>query len=230
MTDLLVDFQNTKIFKQLISDPNLVVMYVSGSRILGYSDDLSDYDIEIIYEKECRDEFLDNLSLQKDEINIHWYRWSLREFLGYSTASQGTVMFNRFSVDNIIYLNPSKKYYLDLMLKYQKDIVELAQHRLYETYSWKLKQIVEKESLSLADFQKYVYRHIILANDYLNRPEDKELATTVKLAMKKQINLKERKRVQNLFKEFIDTIESDDYDIKKEEDRLFTIFNIERAT
>lgn len=169
------------------------MVYVSGSRILGYSDESSDYDIEMIYEKDCRNEFLDNLSLQKDGINIHWYRWSLKEFLGSSTASQGTVMFNRFSIDNVLYINKEKQCYVDLLLKYQPNIVELAQHRLYKAYSWKLKQIINKEKLALSDFKKHLYRYIILASDYLKQEENKELVGAVKFAMKSQISSKNRK-------------------------------------
>jgi hypothetical protein len=101
---------------------------------------------------------------------------------------------------------------------------------LYQNYAWKIKGLVEKDKLTLADFKKYIYRHALLACDYLDLPEDKELAMAIKTAMRDQIGYKDRLKTKELLTRFVEAIETDGYDLEAEQEKLFTIFNIERAT
>ena len=60
---VLERFVQTKIFKTIITDPELIMVFLSGSRLLNYVEEKSDYDIVLLYRNKRPDELLDNLSL-----------------------------------------------------------------------------------------------------------------------------------------------------------------------
>lgn len=222
---VLERFVQTKIFKTIITDPELIMVFLSGSRLLNYVEEKSDYDIVLLYRNKRPDELLDNLSLQFDEKNIHWYRKSLKEFLTDSEdAAHGASIFEKLLPEKILWSNLKLQKYVDLLFQEKNAISALARYNLYQNNKNLLQYLISKQELSSLDLKKPLYKFLLLAYRELGLVENEELCWKIKLSRQKYVEKKDRLEIQNILKRCIQKMENDGYSASQEETRLLLLF------
>lgn len=221
----------TKIFKTIIADPELIMVFLSGSRLLNYAEEKSDYDIVLLYRSKRPNELLDNLSLQFDKKNIHWYRKSLEEFLiDGEDAAIGTMMFEKLLPEKILWSNLKLQRYVDLLFQEKNAISALARYNLYQNNKNLLQRLTNKQELNSLDLTKSLYRFLLLAYRELGLEENEELCWKIKLSRQKYVEKKDRLEIQNILKQLIQKMEDSEYNASQEEARLLLLFQELKTT
>lgn len=107
LSNFIEEFKNSKYYADILAKHNVILMFVSGSRIIDVTDERSDYDLVAIVDEPCQqhvDEYL-----IYNGVKVHWYFRTLTDFVaarGGGLQSYGAVLFSFIRDGVIIYANP----------------------------------------------------------------------------------------------------------------------------
>lgn len=108
LSDFITELKQSKYYQNIIDNHKVIMMYVSGSRIIDVTDERSDYDIvAVVDDSDVNDaeEFL-----TYDGVKAHWYYIPLSEFIAgngkNALRSYGAVLFANIREEVVICVNP----------------------------------------------------------------------------------------------------------------------------
>ena len=152
MNTLMNDFKESEYYQRIFKNHNVVLLYISGSRLYGIIDERSDYDLVAIVDEDnpemCPNEFI----MYEDSIKIHWYYTSLKSFRDSSINGPnfnitGGIQFRNINKDFILYQNKEYESEINKLLSEKNLISKNSSKALYYRY--------EKLVINISKFWAY---------------------------------------------------------------------------
>ena len=182
MNSVMKEFVESAFFNLLFGNHDVIMIYLSGSRLTGLTDEKSDFDIIVVTQDDSDNDNSDLFITYNDLQKIHWYNRSVEKFIdnGLLLRSVGDIYFNQITDDFILYSNPN---YLDKIetFKAQKNnICKVGCFDLYNAFLDKINSILLSNSVEFENKTKFLY-HLCYASCWLNNePQDVEKLKDIK--------------------------------------------------
>lgn len=145
LSNFIEDLKQSKFYNSIIDKHKVILMFISGSRIIGVTDERSDYDIIVVVD--------DNQEVSTQEyliyngVKVHWYYIPLAQFITANSRESlrcyGKVLFANIRDDVIIYSNPDYEDVTKLLLDNKNAIAANGANKTYRTYSNLIRSILE---------------------------------------------------------------------------------------
>lgn len=170
MNNFIEEFKQTSYYNKLINDvSNVLLIYISGSRLFRANDENSDYDIVIITLNGEHINWLNKEFIKYNNKKVHWYYCPLKDFFemnyGPSFVS-GMMGLKNLNNDYIIYENPQ---YIDVLNDFysmKEQLSILAAYRYFEIDKVRIDSILNNQFIA----DKRIYK-LCLASYYLTGEE-----------------------------------------------------------
>ena len=155
MSKFIEELKNSKYLSNILNERKVILLYVSGSRIIDATDDRSDFDLIAVVDENCKTEKEEYLTYNGRK--VHWYYNPLSNFIsarGSGLRSVGAVLFANISEDKIIYANPEYEAVWKLLLANKDYIAMNGVYEIGKTYSKLINSIAEYGSVSANNYTK----------------------------------------------------------------------------
>ena len=171
MNTLMSEFKESEYYQRIFKNHKVVLLYISGSRLCGITDERSDYDLISIVDEDnpemCPNEFI----MYDDSIKIHWYYISFKTFKDLSVNGTnlnivGGIQFRNINSDTILYQNKEYESQINELLSEKEIISNNSCKALYHRLEKLVDDIISDNAISEKNYTKMIY-HLCLASYYL---------------------------------------------------------------
>ena len=175
MSILMNEFKESEYYQRIFKNHKVVILYVSGSRLCGITDERSDYDLIAIVDEDIQETNPNEFIMYEDSIKIHWYYRSLKTFKDLSVNGTnlnivGGIQFRNLNSDTILYQNKEYESQINELLSEKNDISNNSCKALYNRLKELVDSIISDNAISEKNYTKMIY-HLCLASYYLNGDE-----------------------------------------------------------
>ena len=175
MSILMNEFKESEYYKRIFKNHKVVILYVSGSRLCGITDERSDYDLIAIVDEDIQETNPNEFIMYEDSIKIHWYYRSLKTFKDLSVNGTnlniiGGIQFRNLNSDTILYKNKEYESQINELLSEKNVISNNSCKALYNRLKELVDSIISDNAISEKNYTKMIY-HLCLASYYLNGDE-----------------------------------------------------------
>lgn len=172
MNTLMRKFRNSIYYKRLFINHNVVMIYLSGSRLSGITDDISDFDIIIIVDEDVNiHDHINEYVMYKDKVKIHWYYVPFNKFEYFSTYGQqlniiGGILFRNINDEYILYKNNKYITEINSLIERKNIISKNSSISLYNLLESLVDSIIDDNYISEKNYTKMIYQ-LCLSSYYL---------------------------------------------------------------
>lgn len=219
INQFIADFKNSHTYSELITDENVLCIYIAGSNCTGLNDEHSDYDLVVLT---LEGDFIDvsqTLYLTYKGKKVHWYYFPLKGFFDMSYEGLTLlcpIQLRKFSENLVIYQNLKYLNLLEKLLMKKNEISTLAIYRLFETYKNKIDKILTQNEILFSDYSKFIY-HLCFGTYYLlNEDPNIEFLKDLKWILRRQIKDETKSQAIKYLKLGVDYINKFPVDYRKE--------------
>ena len=175
MSILMNEFKESEYYQRIFKNHKVVILYVSGSRLCGITDERSDYDLIAIVDEDITETYPNEFIMYEDSIKIHWYYRSLKTFKDLSVNGTnlnivGGIQFRNLNSDTILYQNKEYESKINELLSEKNVISNHSCKALYNRLKELVDNIISDNTISEKNYTKMIY-HLCLASYYLNGDE-----------------------------------------------------------
>ena len=175
MSILMNEFKESEYYQRIFKNHKVVILYVSGSRLCGITDERSDYDLIAIVDEDIQETSPNEFIMYEDSIKIHWYYRSLKTFKDLSVNGTnlniiGGIQFRNLNSDAILYQNKEYESQINELLSEKNVISNNSCKALYNRLPKLVDDIVSDNAISEKNYTKMIY-HLCVASYYLNGDE-----------------------------------------------------------
>ena len=175
MSILMNEFKESEYYQRIFKNHKVVILYVSGSRLCGITDERSDYDLIAIVDEDIQETNPNEFIMYEDSIKIHWYYRSLKTFKDLSVNGTnlnivGGIQFRNLNSDTILYKNKEYESQINELLSEKNVISNNSCKALYNRLKELVDNIISDNAISEKNYTKMIY-HLCLASYYLNGDE-----------------------------------------------------------
>ena len=175
MSILMNEFKESEYYKRIFKNHKVVILYVSGSRLCGITDERSDYDLIAIVDEDIQETNPNEFIMYEDSIKIHWYYRSFKTFKDLSVNGTnlniiGGIQFRNLNSDAILYQNEEYESQINELLSEKETISNNSCKALYNRLSKLVDDIISDNAISEKNYTKMIY-HLCVASYYLNGDE-----------------------------------------------------------
>ena len=175
MSILMNEFKESEYYQRIFKNHKVVILYVSGSRLCGITDERSDYDLIAIVDEDIPETYPNEFIMYEDSIKIHWYYRSLKTFKDLSVNGTnlniiGGIQFRNLNSDAILYQNKEYESQINELLSEKNVISNNSCKALYNRLKELVDSIISDNAISERNYTKMIY-HLCLASYYLNGDE-----------------------------------------------------------
>lgn len=206
LSEFINDFKSTIYYKQIIKQPNIIGIIISGSRSIGAADEESDYDLLILTDDSEYVEAHPIEYLKYNNSTVHWYYYPIQKllYLEHKITLEYSAMLQvgaAIEKDAIIYWNPQyKSLYMNLK-KYHSNLTLLGAYALYFKQSDYIKQCLNNGIIK-QNYSKYIYHLCFAAYKILQKNPNMEFLKAVKRIKQKTINNDQKNLILELFQNY----------------------------
>ncbi len=218
MDEVIKKFQKSSYYKFLIDRDDIILIYISGSRITGLEDECSDYDIVILVANGEYDDCSRYVHVRyKNTIGIHWYYHPLDVyFTTKNNTCTAVIQLRNLCDDVILYKNPKYDIIINKLYQYKDKLSNIQIYSFLNKYKNCVNNIITDGFLKEDYYSKYLY-HLCLASYYiLNDKPDKEFLKNLKHIYYNKISKKYELLTIKRLKLYRDFIEQNPIDVDKE--------------
>ena len=175
MSILMNEFKESEYYQRIFKNHKIVILYVSGSRLCGITDERSDYDLIAIVDEDIPETYPNEFIMYEDSIKIHWYYRSLKTFKDLSVNGTnlnivGGIQFRNLNSDTILYQNKEYESQINELLSEKNVISNNSCKALYNRLKELVDSIISDNAISEKNYTKMIY-HLCVASYYLNGDE-----------------------------------------------------------
>ena len=175
MSILMNEFKESEYYQRIFKNHKVVILYVSGSRLCGITDERSDYDLIAIVDEDIQETNPNEFIMYEDSIKIHWYYRSLKTFKDLSVNGTnlniiGGIQFRNLNSDTILYKNKEYESQINELLSEKNVISNNSCKAIYNRLKELVDSIISDNAISEKNHTKMIY-HLCLASYYLNGDE-----------------------------------------------------------
>ena len=175
MSILMNEFKESEYYQRIFKNHKVVILYVSGSRLYGITDERSDYDLIAIVDEDIPEIYPNEFIMYEDSTKIHWYYRSLKTFKDLSVNGTnlnivGGIQFRNLNSDTILYQNKEYESQINELLSEKETISNNSCKALYNRLSKLVDDIISDNAISEKNYTKMIY-HLCVASYYLNGDE-----------------------------------------------------------
>ncbi len=175
MNTLMNEFKESEYYQRIFKNHKVVILYVSGSRLYGITDERSDYDLIAIVDEDIPEMYPNEFIMYEDSIKIHWYYRSLKTFKDLSVNGTnlnivGGIQFRNLNSDTILYQNEEYESQINELLSEKNVISNNSCKALYNRFPKLVDDIISDNAISEKNYTKMIY-HLCVASYYLNGDE-----------------------------------------------------------
>ena len=175
MNTLMNEFKESEYYQRIFKNHKIVLLYISGSRLYGITDERSDYDLIAIVDEDIPETRPNEFIMYEDSIKIHWYYRSLKTFKNLSVNGTnlnivGGIQLRNLNSDTILYQNEEYESQINELLSEKETISNNSCKALYNRLSKLVDDIISDNSIVEKNYTKMIY-HLCVASYYLNGDE-----------------------------------------------------------
>ena len=224
MKTFIEDFKNTPYYKNLVLNNNVVLLYIGGSNCTNTATPDSDYDLIAITDDLKTFDASEYLYLMYKGKKVHWYYWSLSDFLNAKLSGLwtiGSIYFRNITDSLIIYKNPLYEKLIASLLEKKFELSKLAIYKLFDLYKFNISSFIKLKKSNLLESSKYLY-HLCLAACYLTASSfDKNELIAIKNNGKLVLSERSKQAALDYLKLGIDYINKFPVDYRKELTKIY---------
>lgn len=170
------DFKQSNYFNRLFVNHNVIMIYLSGSRLSEIIDNRSDYDLMVIVE-DTDDVNPPYEFLTYEDKKVHWYYRRISEFIETENSNEtmkcfGNVLFANIKEDKIIYENKDYEEQIEVLKKNSSKIGILGCYTLHNTQKSLIEDILKEGNILEKHHTKFLYylcySYCLLTNETIN--------------------------------------------------------------
>ena len=179
-------------FLPIVCEPieHCIFAYVSGSRLSGLADDMSDIDIVVILDSEnavykYTGRYLKYWINDEKYLTVQWFPKSIEQV--FTTSNRwndskklqiaGLPLFRNLTEEYIIYKNPKYQHIIDNFLKYKEQIANFGVYKLYNVHQNIICQFLATKQLT--NFR--IFTQLCYATEVLKQfPIKEQILTTIR--------------------------------------------------
>lgn len=184
MTEQFIqDLRKSPYFERILNGHDIVMIILTGSRLIDITDDRSDFDLLVITNDKERDEHVSEF-LTYCAKKAHWYYVPATKLIdnegGTLLSCNGEVEFVGLSNEKIIYANPKYSGLINF-LKKEKDLIALVgAYELVRFHDNLISRILSANEIKKEDYCKYIYQLCYASYVLLSEAPDKSFLTEIK--------------------------------------------------
>lgn len=174
MTEQFIkDLTASPYFKRIIDGHDVIMVFLTGSRIIDISDERSDFDLIVLTNDQEREEYVSEFLTYYSK-KVHWHYVPVKKFIanedGNLLTCNGEVEFIGLDESKILYANPQYFNVIDF-LKQNKDVVaKVGVYGLVRFHNNLISKILTANEITKEDYCKYIY-HLCFASYILLQEE-----------------------------------------------------------
>ena len=145
LSKFIEELRQSKYYANIMGNHNVILLYVSGSRIIDITDERSDYDLVAVVDE--------SVSVKTEEFltyngrKVHWYYIPLTEFIAGkgrdSLRGYGAVLFANVKDETVIYVAPSYESVCKMLIDNKEAIATNGCINVCMRYSCLIRSVVE---------------------------------------------------------------------------------------
>lgn len=159
------ELKQSKFYSNMLDNHEVVMMFVSGSRMLDVTDERSDYDVIAIVNAVNEDESDEYLTYEG--LRVHWYYIPLANFIAaqgrHVLQSIGAVQFANIRDEVIVFSNPQYDAVCSLLLSNKDEIAANGVEVFCKRYGNLIDSVVGAGEIAPKDYTKMLY-HLCVAS------------------------------------------------------------------
>lgn len=155
LSNFIEELKNSKYISNILSQHKVILLYVSGSRIIDATDERSDYDLVAVVDESCQSETEEFLIY--NGVKVHWYYIPISNFIAARDSglrSYGAVLFANISEDKIIYANPEYEAVWKLLMTNKNIIAMNGVYEIGKKYSRLINSIAKNGVILESNYTK----------------------------------------------------------------------------
>lgn len=186
-SELIEELRVSPFYDELFhSERPVIMIYVSGSRILGTEgvlDERSDFDLVVVTDGQLQEEQAEYLLYKKTK--VHWYFRSVEDIKGpgdprCTLGDYGNVLFGYLTESVIIYENPQYAAMIAELKDQRREIALRGARVLYERFRGFVDGIVSAGQIEKRHYSKFIAHLCVTSFFVRGEPIDEELIRVVK--------------------------------------------------
>lgn len=165
LTNFIEELKKSKFYKNIVNQQNIILLYVSGSRLIDVADDKSDYDLVAIVDENIEQESDEYLTYNGKK--VHWYYVPLNNFLiaegKHLIQSYGAVLFRYITEEYVIFVNPKYDSVCKLLIENKDLIAKMGVKKVCKNYEDLISVIAYSQSIDPMYHSK-ILSHLCVAS------------------------------------------------------------------
>lgn len=227
MDNIIQRFQHHKYFQRIFSiSDDVMLVFLSGSRISGVVDEYSDYDIGVFCPNYQLQDCYQRVQAQTGEV-IHWYYNNLETLSGKKFIKEdknfGLMLVYFLNNSYVLYVNPKYQKWIDTLMNNKKII---AYHQALIFYKYMLPTIytlINYQTILPNMYKKNIYQLCLTYYVLLEQPIDIEFLKRIKRIQYQAPNTEDIETAYNIILKLHNYCQSLNYDYMKETDKLYNM-------
>lgn len=169
MNTFINDFKKTSYYDQIVSDKQILGIFLVGSRCLGTATADSDYDLQILTMADKYIDVAEEKFLCYKGKKVHWHYFPIKDLFNFyynDVRLLCPIQLQHFLSDFIIYQNELYKDIFDKLVSIKETISKLATYKLYDVHKARVNTILKQRDIKPLDYSKILY-HLCISTYYL---------------------------------------------------------------
>lgn len=220
-------FKKTAYYNQLIADPNLILLYVGGSRIVGVSDEQSDYDLCAIMKSTDHKSTTGVLQWRRGDAHLHIYNENLDQFFCTEDWYYAVGMLNQayLTEEDILFANPQHEKLVKFIIENKKKVGIIGAYRLALTFERLIDRVLSLNYLDQQSLTKRLYHLLVSYSLLTNSPLDIDFVKKVKYCKTQPLNEADTQELILILQKFINYVSENPLDIELETQKILLAFS-----
>lgn len=167
------DLKSSPYYSRIFKNHEVVMLFISGSRLLKVTDERSDYDLVVLTNEQTRTEHVDEF-LTYEGVKVHWHYVPLMKYIsnedGTAMSCFGQALFTNLTDDAVIYANPKYLDVIDYFKNNRAVVARVAAYRLTDYHGHLIRSVLQSGEIVEKNYCKFLY-HLCYASYLLTGDE-----------------------------------------------------------
>lgn len=227
MNNLIERFQQHKYFQRIFNiQDDIIMIFLSGSRISGIIDEYSDYDIGVFCPNYQLQDCYQRVQAASGEV-IHWYYNNLETLSGKHFVKEdknfGLMLVYFLEKSFVLYTNPKYDNWISTLFENRETI---AKHQALLFYKYSLPTIydlINHKTILPQKYKKNIYQLCLAYNILLNKPIDSDFLIRIKRISHQAPDSNDISKAYEIIMQLHNYCQSLDYNYEQESQKLYNM-------
>lgn len=177
------DLKASPYFNRILNGHDVIMISLTSSRLIGITDERSDYDLIVITNDAEREEYVSEF-LTYYSNKVHWHYIPIMNLIanenGNLLSCSGEVEFVGLSEQKIIYVNPKYLKVINYLIEKKDVVAKVGVYGLVSFHARFISRILRANEIKTEDYCKFIYHLCFASYIILSETPDKNFLSEIK--------------------------------------------------